>query len=88
MSALRRFGNENSKYSEFNTSILKNPKLYARNPVKKVLHELNLSDQRSVLMESEVNLTKYGQMIKAYWSTTIIANCLLADSYKDGDTLF
>ncbi|GJV98020.1 hypothetical protein Tco_1549597 [Tanacetum coccineum] len=36
MSALRHFGNENNKYGEFNTLILKNPKLYAGNPVKKI----------------------------------------------------
>ncbi|GJW45504.1 hypothetical protein Tco_0077150 [Tanacetum coccineum] len=55
LSDLRRSGNENSKYGEFNTSVLENPKLYARNPVKKVLHKLNLCDHRSILTELEIH---------------------------------
>ncbi|GJT89453.1 reverse transcriptase domain-containing protein [Tanacetum coccineum] len=45
---------------------------------------------RSVLTEPVVNPTKHGRMTKPYSSTSFIADCFIADSYKDkdGDTSF
>ncbi|GJV87672.1 hypothetical protein Tco_1531610 [Tanacetum coccineum] len=74
----RRSGNKNSKYSEFNTSVLENPKLYAGNPVKKVLHKLNLSDHKSVLTEPEIHT----RMVIPY-SSRIELNNFKKDDYTN-----
>ncbi|GJU58582.1 hypothetical protein Tco_1236348 [Tanacetum coccineum] len=46
------------------------------------------NENKSVLMEPEVNPTKHGRMTKPYSSTPFIANCFIADLYKGGDTSF
>nr|GEV35254.1 FAD-dependent pyridine nucleotide-disulfide oxidoreductase [Tanacetum cinerariifolium] len=58
--------------------------LQAGNPVKEILLTLNLPDHRSILTDSKVNPPKQGRMTKPYSSPNFIANCFIADSYKDG----
>ncbi|GJZ47354.1 hypothetical protein Tco_0601186 [Tanacetum coccineum] len=68
-------------YGETDTSVLENPKLYARNPVEKVLLKLNLSDYRSVLKEPEIN-TKV--MMPHSRRVEFIATCSYSTKkYKD-----
>ncbi|GKC55798.1 hypothetical protein Tco_1083396, partial [Tanacetum coccineum] len=60
----------------FNTS--------AGNPIKEILLKLNLSDHRSILMDSHVTPTKHGRMTKPYSSPRFIANYFISGTYKDG----
>ncbi|GJR68507.1 retrovirus-related pol polyprotein from transposon TNT 1-94 [Tanacetum coccineum] len=57
----------------------------ARNPVKKILLKLNLSDHRSILTDSKVTPTKHGRMTKPYSSPCFIAKCFISGIFKDGD---
>nr|GEU62494.1 hypothetical protein [Tanacetum cinerariifolium] len=54
----------------------------ARNPVKKILLKLNLSDHRSILTDLQVTPTKPGRMTKPYLSHRFIANCFNARNLK------
>nr|GEW36717.1 integrase, catalytic region, zinc finger, CCHC-type, peptidase aspartic, catalytic [Tanacetum cinerariifolium] len=56
----------------------------AGNPIKETLPKLCLPDHRSIFMDSKDNLTKNEQMTKSYSSPKFIANCFVADIYKDG----
>nr|GEW85396.1 retrovirus-related Pol polyprotein from transposon TNT 1-94 [Tanacetum cinerariifolium] len=53
-----------------------------RNPVKKILLKLNLSDHMSILTDSQVTPTKTGRMKKPYSSHRFIANCFNAGHLK------
>nr|GEU71641.1 hypothetical protein [Tanacetum cinerariifolium] len=54
----------------------------ARNPVKKILLKLNLSDHRSILTDLQVTPTKPGRMTKPYSSHRFIAYCFNAGNIK------
>ncbi|GKA79601.1 hypothetical protein Tco_0786197, partial [Tanacetum coccineum] len=47
----------------------------AENPVKDILHKLNLHDNMSILTDSKVTPTKHGRMKKPYSSPRFMANC-------------
>nr|GEZ04034.1 hypothetical protein [Tanacetum cinerariifolium] len=54
----------------------------SRNPVKKILLKLNLSDHRSILTDLQVTPTKPVRMTKPYSSHRFIANCFNAGNLK------
>ncbi|GJT77610.1 putative reverse transcriptase domain-containing protein [Tanacetum coccineum] len=73
---------EHAEYDESNAYVLERFNTTA--PVKKILLKLNLSDHRSILMDSKVTPTKHGRMTKPYSSPCFIANCFILGIYKDG----
>ncbi|GKC31684.1 hypothetical protein Tco_1038978 [Tanacetum coccineum] len=76
---------EHAEFDESDTYVLERFDTLAGNPVKKILLKLNLSDHRSILMDSKVTPTKHGRMTKPYSSPCFIANHFISRIFKDGD---
>nr|GEU31063.1 copia protein [Tanacetum cinerariifolium] len=76
-----------AEFDESNTFVLERFDTLARNPVKEILHKLNLPDHRSILIDSKVTPTTHGRMIKPNSSPCFIANCFITGKLKDEDKM-